>query len=359
MDRNAQFRTALVLQGGGALGAYEYGVLKALYEARPQFHPAVVTGISIGAINAAVLVGAKEDPLQTLEELWRHKFASLQSLPPFVRGLSEQLIPPEVQKYLALWGNTGMYRLRPEAIWAPLLATSPYDLTPLRETLEELVDSQKLNQYWDTRVVVGAVNIATATLTPFDNCQGLTLAHILASASLPPSFPMTTIAGQSYWDGGLFSNTPLSMALNCLEEIEDAPALRREVIVVELFPRHAKVPGDLVEVLNRSAQLYFTSKLALDEKLFAKVNRFIDLIQKIDRVIPVDDQEIRTHPGYRELLRHKKIDALTVVSSHLPLEQANAGDFSKATLAYRIEAGYRDALAQKIGEPRPIPVELP
>ncbi len=135
--------------------------------------------------------------------------------------------------------------------------------------------------------------------------------------------------------------------------------MRREVIVVELFPRHAKVPSNLLEVWNRSAQLYFTSKLALDEKLFAKVNRFIDLIQKIDHVIPPDDQEIRTHPGYRELLRHKKIDALTMGSSHLPLEQANAGDVSKATLAYRIEAGYRDALMQKIGEPTPVPLEFP
>ena len=359
MDYNAQYRTALVLQGGGALGAYECGVLKALYEARPQFHPAVVTGISIGAINAAVLIGAREDPIRTLEDLWRHKFTSLHSLPPFVRGLSEQLIPSEVQKYLALWGNTGMYELRPEYCWAPLHATSVYDLTPLRETLEEIVNIKKLNQYWDTRMVVGAVNIATAELKSFDNCQGLTLEHIVASASLPPSFPMIAIAGQHYWDGGLFSNTPLSMALNCLEGIEDGPAVRREVIVVELFPRQAKVPSNLVEVLNRSAQLYFTSKLALDEKLFAKVNRFIDLIQKIDRMIPADDQEIRTHPGYRELLRHKKIDALTVVSSNLPMEQANAGDFSKATLAYRIEAGYQDAIAQKIGEPTPVPSEFP
>jgi NTE family protein len=102
MAHNTQYRTALVLQGGGALGAYEYGVLKALYEARPHFHTAVVTGIFIGAINAAVLVGAKEDPIRTLEELWRHKFMSLQSLPPFVRGLTAQLIPPEVQKSLAL-----------------------------------------------------------------------------------------------------------------------------------------------------------------------------------------------------------------------------------------------------------------
>src|SRR5215470_1220163 len=100
MDTIRDYRTALVLQGGGALGAYEYGVLKALYETRPHFTPAVVTGISIGAINAAVLVGAKEDPIGTLDDVWRHRFTSLQSLPTPVKALSEYLIPPEVQKYL-------------------------------------------------------------------------------------------------------------------------------------------------------------------------------------------------------------------------------------------------------------------
>src|SRR5881296_2351860 len=124
MENNPHYRTALVLQGGGALGAYEYGVMKALYESRPQFKPAIVTGTSIGAINAAVLVGAKEDPIRTLEHVWRNKFTALQALPPPLRFIYERLIPPEVQRYLSLLGNAGMYQLRPDYLYAPLLTTS-------------------------------------------------------------------------------------------------------------------------------------------------------------------------------------------------------------------------------------------
>jgi predicted acylesterase/phospholipase RssA len=98
MDNTRDYRTALVLQGGGALGAYEYGVLKALYETRPHFTPAVVTGISIGAINAAVLVGAKDDPLRMLDDVWRQRFTALRSFSPSVKALSEYLLPPSVDQ---------------------------------------------------------------------------------------------------------------------------------------------------------------------------------------------------------------------------------------------------------------------
>src|SRR5262249_12979688 len=198
MEHHHRYRTALVLQGGGALGAYEYGVLKALYETRPHFTPAVVTGISIGAINAAVLVGAKEDPIRTLDDVWRHKFTVLQSLPDPLKALSEYFILPEAQKYLSVWGDSGMYQLRPEFLFAPLLATSIYTLAPLRKTLEEVVDLRKLNRSHEIRVAVCAVNVATGKLKTFDNQDGLSLDHVLASGSLPPGFPMTAIDGQYY-----------------------------------------------------------------------------------------------------------------------------------------------------------------
>jgi NTE family protein len=216
MEKIHGYRTAIVLQGGGALGAYEYGVLKALYETRPHFTPAVVTGISIGAINAAVLVGAKAEPIRTLDDVWRHQFTTLQALPDPFRALSEYLLPPQAQQYLSVWGNAGMYQLRPEFLYAPLQATSIYTLAPLRQTLEEVVDLGKLNHSAETRVAVCAVNVATGELTTFDNKEGLSFDHIVASGSLPPSFPMTPIHGQSYWDGGLVSNTPLSLAINYL-----------------------------------------------------------------------------------------------------------------------------------------------
>jgi NTE family protein len=242
------YRTAIVLQGGGALGAFEYGVLKALYEARRGFKPAAVTGVSIGAINAAVLVGAKDNPLETLEELWRNRFTEL--LPPPARTLLGPLITREIEQSLAAFGNAGMYQLRQEYLLAPLLCTSVYNLEPLRRTLRELINEDKLNQPEDTRLVLGAVNVATGEPKYFDNrCHRLEIDHIIASASIPPAFPMTPIGGQHYWDGGLFLNTPLSSAINCLEQI--LADIRRELIVVELFPMKAPLPQDMAQVTNR------------------------------------------------------------------------------------------------------------
>jgi len=113
----------------------------------------------------------------------------------------------------------------------------------------------------------------------------------------------------------------------------------------------------LGDVLNRAAQLAFTSKLTLDQALFAKFNDFVDLVQTIDRILqtlpPAEAQQIRQHPGYVELVRHQKIDALTVITFRADARLALASDFSKASIEARIEAGYRDALKQQIGEPTP------
>lgn len=132
-------RRALVLQGGGALGAYAYGVIKALYQ-QPDFSLDVVTGVSIGAINAAVLIGAKDDPIKALDELWRERLA--------IRNSS--FLPPMAERYSGLLVNPAMYWIRPSYVYAPLLApfleTSIYDIAALRRTLGDLID---LNGYRD------------------------------------------------------------------------------------------------------------------------------------------------------------------------------------------------------------------
>jgi NTE family protein len=199
--------TGVVLQGGGALGAYEYGAIKALYEKRPGFTPTVITGLSIGSVNAAILAGAAE-PIQTLDKIWREDFA-VRPL-PFAK-VWQSLVPATVQQNLAAFGNQGMYSVRPEYLLAPVLGpfftSSFYDTSPLRATLENVVDPALLNS--GKQVVVTAVDVATGKLVRFGtvslqlqrprpepgqtepepifaNTDRLTLDHILASCSLPP-----------------------------------------------------------------------------------------------------------------------------------------------------------------------------
>jgi NTE family protein len=416
----ANVRTAIVLQGGGALGAYEYGVLQALYEARGKnFKPAIITGVSIGAVNAAVLAGA-EDPLGTLDRLWREDFAVLEPttsfseqfkhmqlmppifqpylsslssmlevLPHMLQPVFQQLTPPVFQQYISSLGNESMYRLRPEYFYAPLVAaffnTSIYDTSPLKDTLTRLIDLDKLNN--ESQVVVTALNVEKGELTRFGNtlsiqtggeyanADSLSIEHILASSSLPPSFPMTEINGGSYWDGALHASLPLSEAINCLERVDDGSReVERELIVVELVPRAGQKPTNMPEVVSRFSNIIFASKLELDEALFDKYSQYIELIEQIDLLvstIQADDdlskkvdaalsardanvtvERIRDHAGYQKLIEHRKIDSFRRIPFTAGHELRKASDFSKATIEARIEAGRQEALRQGIGEYR-------
>ncbi|MBV8077400.1 MAG: patatin-like phospholipase family protein [Planctomycetaceae bacterium] len=430
MVNGDKVRTAIVLQGGGALGAYECGVLEALYQARGKdFTPEVITGISIGAVNAAILAGAG---IEALGEAWRTRFALLEAvphspythvppvpvygqlippgqllppflkqylavqgvmlapLPPLLQPVLGQLIPQFTQQRLSAFGNESMYRLRPEYLYAGPMASlftdSFYDTTPLRETLQQVVDLDRLNRY--CQVAVTAVNVATGQLANFGNKKGLDVAikagkegqftnheslaidHILASGSLPPSFPATWVDGSSYWDGGLFSNTPLSVAINCLERCCGDDSVEREVIVVELFPREGSVPNSIPEVINRIFNLTFSSKLTLDKKLFQQTNDYIELAGHIEElvemlenldathrqdpqlrdIVSLVDGIIKNHRGYRNLIDHNKIDYFTLIP--FTAGSANAADFSKATIEARIKAGHQEAERQGIAEPK-------
>lgn len=341
--QNSHVHTAVVLQGGGALGAYEYGVLRALYEQRPGFKPVAVAGISIGAITAAVLGGARGDPVSALDRLWREKL-TVSPPPPFV------WLPSQIDRSLALLGNPGMYRLHAPSLTAPWALTSLYETGPLRQTLADLVDLDTLNDE-ETRVFVGATNVGTGEMEFFDSRRpgGLTFEHVTASGSLPPSFPMTQIDGASYWDGGLFSNTPLSPAINALEEAAGGdPSVVRELIVVELFPMDAPIPQSMPDVMQRMVQLQYTSRLKLDEKFFARIDRFVDLMAKVDEALP-QGSDIRSDPTYMALRAYRKINHFNVVTSGLPADLSNASDFSRHSIEARIQAGIKNAIEQGIG----------
>jgi hypothetical protein len=279
-----------------------------------------------------------------------------------------------------------MYRLRPEYLLNPLLAphitTSFCDTSPLRATLERVVNTNQLSS--GKQVVITAVDIASGELKCFGNTEslqnnngkfantdGLTLDHIIASSSLPHGFPMTQIGGHWYWDGGLRSNTPLSEAINCLEAIQpNNSSVEREVIVIELIPMAGQVPKTIQEVTERILGLMFSSKLALDQRLFQKVNGNIELFEAVRALLDAiqNDQsalqavdsalnragaklnvdQIRNLPAYIELNKHRRIDKFTVIPFVIRAEYSQATDFAKASIEQRIKAGYEQAVKQRI-----------
>jgi len=370
------YKTAIVLQGGGALGAYECGVLKALYECRSGFEPSAVTGLSIGAVNAAVLAGAKHNPIGTLEDLWCNKFSTPDIIPRVTQFIPESFVPPIMDQHVPR--NPAMFNIRPEYIFMPLLAgfytNSFCDTSPLRETLKEVIDPAKLNDYRKTRVAVTAVNVETGELEVFDNKDGLNVDHVLASGSLPPGFPMTRIGNNYYWYGGVNSNTPLSPAINCLE---DFAAKKREVIVVELVPMEGQLPHNIRDVMSRFFNLIFASKVKLDRQLFEKYADYIEFAQDVHILLETlqSNQELKDQinkilsgkkqgfsvehiarsDGYRSLAKHKRIDAVTVIPFRLTTPHlADPSDFSPEIIAERIRMGYQEAMRQEIGNPIPL-----
>jgi NTE family protein len=323
-------RVALVLQGGGAFGAYECGAVKALYE-DPTFAPDIVTGVSIGAITAALLVGARGDPIETLEEMWRNF-----SLP------GAGLLPREFAAGLSLFGMQGLYQVSPTYLAAPLLATSIYDTQPLYASLGGWVDFDKLNGA-KTVCVVAATDIETGQLVEFSNREKLTASHIVASASLPPLLPFTVIDGRGYWDGGLIVNTPLRSAINGLERLDQGDTeIEREVIVIDLFERTSRLPQNMGQVIERGFELLLFGKFQLDMKLYGALSSYLDLIREIDAEL-APDCAIRQRPAYRRLMSHRRIERLTVISSSQPESLGGPADFSRGSIERRLDLGYQDA----------------
>lgn len=326
------YQNALVLQGGGALGAYELGVIRRLFEI-PHFSLDVVGGVSIGAINAAVLVGAQSDPVQTLTALW-DDFAVI----------SQALLPDQAESYLALLGNASFYWPRPD-VWDLPQWTYTYDTAPLRHTLARYLDLERLARS-PTTLVVTAVNVQSGVIEVFDNHtlgQQLTLDHIIASGSLPPGFPMTKLGHQCYWDGGLFDNTPLSPVI---ERLSPDPAIKKRLFVVKLFPNAGQLPQNMAQVADRMMELTFASKFTNDIKTMTRVNDYVELVHAIDHALqtvdPNEAQTIRAMPGYQRLQQYMIVEEVITIENHNPEIVFGPFDFSRKKLEQGIAAGYCD-----------------
>jgi NTE family protein len=322
--------TALILQGGAALGAYEAGVLQALLESGRRLE--IVTGCSIGALMAAIVVASRGDPVETLRDMWQ-RFAM--PMNPFLPNMFAHSLP--------MPGGRNVYRPNPVYFTLPTLATHMYESAPLTAALEEWVDFEKLNAS-PIEVIVTAVEVKSGALTEFSNHRdGLSARHIVASASLPPVFPATSIDGGEYWDGGLIASTPLRPAINAIEKHNQLKRAELwELVVVDLFTPIAGPPRDLTDVLQRAFELVFFGKFQHDLKLFQWMNAELDLMIEVDRALP-KSSPVRRHPAYVKLARHRRVDKLTIIRTDDPQSLGGPADFSHEAIERRLALGYEEA----------------
>src|SRR6516165_5477191 len=265
-------RIALLLQGGGALGSYQAGVYQALAEA--NLHPDWVAGISIGAINSALIAGNHPDRrVERLREFWETVsappfgmpyIAALEGRDEFTHGVINQ-----VRSWGALVGGApGFFqpRVPPPFLYANGApeALSYYDVAPLRATLERLVDFALINA-GAMRFSVGAVNVRTGNFVYFDSAtHQIGPEHVMASGSLPPGFPPTEIEGEHYWDGGLVSNTPLDWVLG------SPPGRDTLAFQIDLWNARGEPPRNLIEADTRQKEIRYSSRTRLATNQFKK-----------------------------------------------------------------------------------------
>lgn len=325
-------RTALVLQGGAALGAYEAGVIKAMLASGRRLD--IVTGCSIGALMAATVVGSRGDAADALDDLWRRLVVPVNPFLPGLFARSVALLPTPL-------AGDSLYRINPSYFAMPALATYLYESGPLAEALTDWVDFERLNAS-PTETIVTAVEVKSGRLAEFSSRRGLKPQHVVASASLPPVFPATQIEQAWYWDGGLISNTPLRPAINAIEAHNAVAHAREWELVVDLFTPQPDPPKDMTDVMQRLFELVFFGKFQHDLKLYQWMNSQLDLMIEIDRALP-KSSPVRKHPAYLKLARHRRVDRLTVIRSARPELLGGPADFSAEAIERRPKLGYDDA----------------
>jgi len=279
---------ALLLQGGGALGSYHHGVYQALSEGGCE--PDWFAGTSIGAIQAAILVGnPPESRLDRLAEFWRRiTWPQWWPAPSPTHPLRK---PMNIAAALgsAVLGQPGFFQPRswsPE-VWTlengPLL--SFYDTTPLERTLLELIDFGRINN-GDLRLSLGCVEVQTGRQVYFDNHRHtLDVRHVMASGALPPAFAPVKIDGCHYWDGGLLSNTPLDVVLN------DTPAGNVLCFMIDLFDPHGPVPRDLDEQEDRHKDIRYASRSNTQIQVQRELQNLRQTINDLYERLPETERE--------------------------------------------------------------------
>jgi NTE family protein len=330
----------LVLQGGGALGSYQAGVYEGLCaDGRP---PDWVAGISIGAINAALIAGnPPERRAERLKAFWDKVSSGLQGVPVLPGDRARAWFNETSAALIAAFGAPGFFSPRwpPAAFYPPGApeALSLYDASELKRTLQELVDFDRINA-GETRLSVGAVNVRTGNFAYFDNRRDrIKPEHIMASGALPPGFPPVEIDGEHYWDGGLVSNTPLEYVL------EQERALDLRIFQVDLFSARGPMPRTLLEAAEREKDIRFSSRTRLNTDAALRVRKAKASFRRLAKRLP---PELREDPDVAFLAEISHESAVTIMQVIYRRKnyESNAKDyeFSRQTMLEHWAAGLGD-----------------
>ncbi len=329
----------LVLQGGGALGAYQAGVFDALSSS--EYTPNWIAGVSIGAINAALIAGnPPERRVERLREFWER--VSSGNLLPAPTVLPWRTSFNWFSSRLSVMnGINGFYQPRSmfDFIAAPgkSSALGIYDNSALRQTLLDLVDFDLINRK-PVRLSVGAVDVRTGNSVYFDN-QTTTIRpeHIMASGALPPAFAPVEIDGAAYWDGGIVSNTPLHYVLDNRQDKD------RMVLQVDLFSARGDMPTDLLSAMARHKNIMYSSRTRYGSSMLTRLQ---SLKHSIDNLIQHLPPEMHDHPAVLELKQHgspQQIDLVQLVYRPAVRALPSADyEFSRASVTERWQAGAAD-----------------
>jgi NTE family protein len=335
-------RVVLVMQGGGAPGSYQAGAYQALHEA--GIEPDWVVGTSIGAINGAIIAGNEvADRVRRLEEFWRQ--------------LDTRLPQPWSQLAPLLVGVPGFYQVNPALAWGAdarvgIEQAAMYLVDPLKKLLPSLVDFDLVNS-GKTRFTLGLTTVQTGQLRYFDNKQErISLEHVLGSSALPPCFPAVLIDGEYYWDGGVYSNSPIEVVF------DENPRKSSVVFAIQIWHTRGPRPESLSHAFMREKDILFGSRSKTHIMRQAQLHRMRRIIRELIEMLP---EEQKNSPRVKELAGWSCTTTMHLVEINArPIEgETNARDydFSGAAVQARWEAGYADTCRMLERQPWDDPVD--
>jgi len=328
-------QVVLVLQGGGALGAYQAGVYEALHEA--NIEPDWIVGTSIGAINGALIAGnAPENRVEHLRRFWEMAASSAWSAQHWDALNLGRLIP---NLGIVSQGVPGFFSPKSNAWFSSHMPVGVsdaayYSTAPLRDTLKELVDFERIANA-EMRLTLGAVNVRSGGMRYFDSRDEIVgIDHVMASGALPPAFPAVVIDGEPYWDGGIYSNTPIEVVMN------DNPRRDSLLFAAELWQQESLDPDSILEVMGRQKDIQYASQAESHTKRQQEIHHLRHIVRELGKLLPDD---VRSRDETKELLSWGCGTVMHVVPLRVPAvkgeDHTKDIDFTPAGVRARWDAG--------------------